>query len=174
MIRMFSVIMVCAIIISSCSHKYYIVRHAEKQGTTGTATVTNNDPALSEAGKVRALVLRDELKTKRVRYIYATKTVRAIETATPLSEATGIAIRSYSTRDSLSEFVRELKTHTRGNVLIVGHSNTVDDIVNQFCGAVKIPGDLPESSYDNIFIITVKGKKINFTSHKYGYPSNPD
>jgi broad specificity phosphatase PhoE len=173
MIRLFPVIMAVTII-SSCSHSYYIVRHAEKQAITRTANAANDDPALSEAGKVRALVLRDELKKKDVRYIYATKTARAVETATPLSKATGIAIQPYSTRDSLNGFIRKLKNTTKGNVLIVGHSNTVDDIVNQFCGTVKIPGDLSESSYDNIFIITVRGKKINFKAHKYGYPSNPD
>ena len=171
---MVSVIMVSAIIISSCSHKYYIVRHAEKEGTTGTANAASNDPSLSEAGKVRALVLKDELSTKHIRYIYSTKTARTIATASPLSEVTGIKIQYYSTRDSLNEFIQQLKAIKKGNVLIVGHSNTVDDIVNRLCNAVKISGDLPESRYDNIFIVTRRGKKINFKAHKYGYPSNPD
>ena len=174
MLKMMLLLLVSAIAVTSCSHKYYIVRHAEKEGSAGQANAAASDPSLSEAGKVRALVLRDELKSKHIRYIYSTNTARAIATATPLSKASDVKIQIYSTKDSLNEFIRQLKALKKGNVLIVGHSNTVDDIVNQLTNATKVPADLSESQYDNIFVITYKGKKIKFARSKYGYPSNPE
>ncbi|MBS1577588.1 MAG: histidine phosphatase family protein [Bacteroidetes bacterium] len=160
-----------AMVIASCSHSYYIVRHAEKDMAPASTNMMGNDPVLSEAGKVRAIVLRDELKNKHIRYIFSTNTQRTKSTAEPLSEATGVAIQVYSSTDSL---ITELKKIRKGNVLVVGHSNTVDDIVNKLCGEVKIQNDLSDSQYDNLFIIKYKGKKIIFTRRKYGYPSNPE
>ena len=68
------------------------------------------------------------------------------------------------------EKLRSLK----GNVLVVGHSNTVDDLVNGLTGKTHVAGDLPDSEYDNLFIVIKKGKRWLFQRKKYGYPSNPD
>ena len=174
MIRILFMLAATTVLASSCSHRYYIVRHAEKDTPSGPSNMMTNDPALSEAGKVRALVLRDQVKNKHVRYIFSTNTTRTISTATPLSEATGIKIELYDSKDSLKQFLSRLKTIHRGTVVIVGHSNTVDDIVNGLCNAIKVPGDLPDSQYDSLFIVTYRGKKIKFTRLKYGYPSNPE
>ena len=128
-----------------------------------------NDPPLAEAGKIRALVLRDELGNKHISHIYSTNTARTMSTAEPLSEVKKIKIELYGNIDSLVYLIQS----TKGNVLIVGHSNTVDDIVNKLCGEKKIAADLTDSEYDNLFVIKYRGKKIRFTQHKYGYPSNP-
>ena len=45
-------------------------------------------------------------------------------------------------------------------MLIVGHSNTVDDVVNKLCGEIKVPADLPDSEYDNLYLVIKKGKKM--------------
>ncbi len=171
MIKILLVAALTAMVTASCSHSYYIVRHAEKEQVSASSSMMSNDPALSEAGKVRAIVLRDELKSKHIRYIFSTNTQRTKSTAQPLSETTGVAIQTYSTTDSL---IMELQKIKKGNVLIVGHSNTVDDIVNKLCGETKIQNDLADSQYDNLFVVKYKGKKITFIRHKYGYPSNPE
>ena len=58
----------------SCTRTVYIVRHAEKIASGDSlAKMMANDPPLSEAGKVRAIVLRDELKNKHIAHIYSTK-----------------------------------------------------------------------------------------------------
>jgi hypothetical protein len=49
----------------------------------------------------------------------------------------------------------------------VGHSNTVDDIVNALTGEKSIPGDLQDSEYDNLFVVTYKGKKATFERLKF-------
>jgi len=69
-------------------------------------------------------------------------------------------------------FIQKLKGIKKGNSLIVGHSNTVDDIVNKLCGETKIPGDLPDSEYDNLYIVTKKGKRMKFENKTYGTPTN--
>ena len=163
------------LVFSSCgSVKYYIVRHAEKEtASEGTTMNTPNDPPLSAAGRVRAIELRETLKGKGIEHIYSTNTIRTITTAQPLNElrsATTIGI--YNTRDSLDFFILELKAIKKGNSLIVGHSNTVDDIVNKLCGEVKVPGDLPDSEYDNLYIVTKKGNRMKFENKTYGTPTN--
>jgi broad specificity phosphatase PhoE len=178
MIRTIFFLLITGMITASCTQPQhltcYIVRHAEKDQATGAGNATNNDPALSEAGKVRALVLKDELKSKHIRYIYSTNTIRARSTAQPLSEEINIPVQGYNTKDSLDIFINAVKKIHKGSVLIVGHSNTVDDIVNKLCNETKVTGDLAESQFDNLFIIKYRGKKIRFERRKYGYPSNPE
>jgi broad specificity phosphatase PhoE len=154
----------------ACTRTVYVVRHAEKIASGDSlAKMMSNDPPLSEAGKVRAIVLRDELKNKHIKHIYSTSTVRTRSTAEPLSNAIGIRTQVYSNVDSLVNLIRTVK----GNVLVVGHANTVDDIVNKLCGEVKLAADLKDTEYDNLFIVKFKGRKIIFDRRHYGYPSNP-
>ena len=47
-----------------------------------------------------------------------------------------------------------------GTVLIAGHSNTVDDLVNGLTGEKTIPGDLDESRYGDLFILRKKDGKF--------------
>jgi broad specificity phosphatase PhoE len=134
---------------------------------------TPNDPPLSAAGRVRAIELREALKAKGIMYIFSTNTIRTISTAQPLNELRGAThIEIYNTKDSLDFFIQKLKAIQKGNSLIVGHSNTVDDIVNKLCGETKVPGDLPDSEYDNLYIVTKKGKHYKFENKTYGTPTN--
>jgi phosphohistidine phosphatase SixA len=154
----------------SCSRTLYVVRHAEKiTATDSSGKAITNDPPLSEAGKVRALVLKNELAGKHIGHIYSTNTIRTRSTAEPLSQAIKINVEIYGSIDSLISTIKSGK----GDVLVVGHSNTVDDIVNKLCGQVKIAADLKDGEYDNLFVVKIRGKKIIFDQRKYGYPSNP-
>jgi len=170
--KYFVLCFVVAIVAAACSSShYYIVRHAEKTVLTkDSASMMMNNPPLSEAGKVRAFVLRDELAKKHIRHIYSTNTIRSRTTAEPLSQAKNIPIETYGNIDSLVLLLHSIK----GNVLIVGHSNTVDDIVNKLSGKKEIASDLKDSEYDNLFILRGKEGKMKFTRKKYGYPSNPE
>lgn len=153
------------------SSHYYIVRHAEKAlVTSDPAIMIADNPPLSEAGKVRAFVLRNELQHKHIRHIYSTNTLRTISTARPLSQNKNIKIEIYNDLDSLVRLVKSGK----GNTLIVGHSNTVDDIVNKLSGRKEILGDIKDKEYNNLFVITLKRGHYYFSKKKYGYPSNPE
>ena len=173
MIRVFLYFFLLAF--TSCgSVKYFVVRHAEKATPSdGTTMSTPNDPPLSAAGRARAIELREALRGQGIRYIYSTNTIRTITTAQPFNELRGATqIELYNTRDSLDFLIEKLKAIKKGNSLIVGHSNTVDDIVNKLLGEKKIPGDLPDSEYDNLYIVTKKGKYYKFENKTYGTPTN--
>jgi broad specificity phosphatase PhoE len=81
-------------------------------------------------------------------------------------------VNIYSARnDSMNAFIDRLRSLKKGNVLIVGHSNTIDDLANKLTGTTVVPGDLPETQYDNLYEIKRKGKRFVFRNLKYGTPT---
>lgn len=160
--RVYKILLIFLLFLSSCTPTtYYIVRHAEKQTSTPMAA----DILLTKEGEERALALRDSLKDKGIKHIYSTVTTRTKATARPLSEATGVSIETYEAKDTT--FVTYVKSRGKGNVLIVGHSNTVDDIVNGLTGR-KLLSDLPETQYGDLFIVTRRGKNYFFSQSHFG------
>ena len=161
------ILMLISFIFFSCANTttWYIVRHAEKEaGTTmATTTVKTSDVPLSEQGAKRAEELKNQLQNKKIKYIYSTNTIRTISTAEPLSKAIGVPVQTYSTVDS--SFLQTLK-NTKGNVLVVGHSNTVDDIVNSLLGK-KVLNDLHNTQYGDLFMVKKKGKSLDYEARRF-------
>jgi broad specificity phosphatase PhoE len=132
------------------------VRHAEKtKPLAGMSVIEANDPPLSDSGNLRALALKERLMGENIRHIFSTNYRRTLNTAKPLDEyLLGVQTELYSPKkDSAAAFIEKLKAIKKGNVLVVGHSNTIDDIANQLCGKTVVPGDLKETDYDNLFKI---------------------
>jgi phosphohistidine phosphatase SixA len=71
-----------------------------------------------------------------------------------------LAIETYGPRPD-SAFIALLRSKKK-NTLVVGHSNTVDDLVNMLCGKKEVSGDLPDTEYNKLFIVKKKGKKLTF------------
>jgi broad specificity phosphatase PhoE len=115
----------------------------------------SSDVPLSSEGQRRAEALKTNLENKGITRIFSTNYIRTTSTARPLSESKGIRIETYNPGDTA--FISRLKNIQKGKVLIVGHSNTVDDIVNKLTGQ-QLLTDLPDTSYGDMFI--VKGKKL--------------
>lgn len=158
---------VLMILLISCGNTYYIVRHAEKM--PASASMMSSDVPLTEQGKERAEALAEVLKNKKIRYVFSTNFIRTKSTAQPTAEYFNLHTEIYEPAPD-TNFISKLKS-LRKNVLIVGHSNTVDDIVNELCGKIEIPKDLPENEFDNLFVVKRKGKRYFFKSEKYGKPS---
>ncbi|HEX8127136.1 MAG TPA: phosphoglycerate mutase family protein [Allosphingosinicella sp.] len=118
---------------------WYVVRHLQK--------AEGPDPALSEEGARNAERLASWFGTDRPAAIYVSTTRRARETAAPLAARLGIAVREYDPRDTPGLLAR-VKAES-GTVLIIGHSNTVPDIVAGLGG--PRPADLAEADYGDIF-----------------------
>ena len=155
--------------LTSFSQTYFVVRHAEKQAAQASETMMSNNPPLSETGKQRAESLKELLQSEKIGHIFSTNTVRTLSTAEPVKNYFNLETEIYEAKPD-DAFIARLLSLDK-NVLIVGHSNTVDDIVNKLCGSVKISGDLPDAAYDNLFVITKKGNTITFENRKYGNPS---
>ena len=113
------------------------------------------------------------MKGENIRYIFSTNYKRTINTAKPLDEyLDNVHTVLYSPhKDSANAFIEKLKLIKKGNVLVVGHSNTIDDIANKLCGSTVVPGDLKDSEYDNLFKIKRKGDKFIFKGETYGVPT---
>lgn len=166
--RVSLVLIILSIWITGCTQKYFIVRHAEKaQATAGTVMASPNDPPLTDAGSVRALDLATRLSGEKIHYIFSTNTTRTQSTAKPTADQFSTKVEIYGSVDSL--LMARLKSF-RKNVLVVGHSNTVDELVNGLIGKATL-SDLPDYAYDNLFIVRRKGKKITFSQEKFGQPA---
>ena len=150
----------------SCTTKYYVVRHAEKLNTSP------NTP-LSAAGMQRAQVLKDSLLPLRIDSIFATTFLRTQQTAQPLATALNkqLSIYSPSATDSL---ITHLKKLGGKNILIVGHSNTVPQIVQQLSGQSISP--ITETDFDNLYIVEIQKGLFKITKKlrqsTYGTPTN--
>ena len=130
----------------------FVVRHAERAREGPEA-----DIPLSKLGAEHAARLAEILKNAGVTAIYATDTTRARQTGEPLAQLAKLSIKTYDTRDEKGNmtavpFVSKLKIDERtGVVLVVGHSNTVGDIVAA-CGVTE-PVRLGPDDYGDLFLI---------------------
>ena len=121
----------------------YLVRHGEKMSESG-------DPELTSKGRARAEHVGILLHRAGITGIFSTPTNRTRQTAEPLAQKTGLAVQVYDPRNpkALVEKVKGLS----GAVLVVGHSNTLPELVRLFGGA---PGaDIGDNEYDRLYQLT--------------------
>lgn len=158
-------VLALAVLMTSCkTTSFYVIRHAEKEAAPAGNMMTTDVP-LSAAGQERAIALREQLKDKGIGTIYSTPTNRTTGTARPLSAATNVAIQLYDPKDPI--FIKNLVRHKGAPVLVVGHSNTVDDVVNTLSGK-NLLQDLPDNQYGDLFLVKVRGKKTELVKERYG------
>ena len=142
-----------------------LVRHAEKN-----IEPNNPDPDLSPAGQVRAQELQRVLDSTALNAIYATNYKRTQQTLSPVANKVGITptiIDAKKTPDLVNGI---LNGHRGQTVLVVGHSNTVPEIIAALGGGSS--PDIPDNEYDNLFIVTIyKFGKAKVVKLKYGAPS---
>jgi len=129
-----------------------VVRHAEK------STDDPRDPSLSAIGQERALALSALLRDAGVTGIYTTHYKRTRQTAEPFARQSGIAIteRPIGAANSATyarDLAREVLARRGTAVLIVGHSNTVPEIVTALSGRAVAP--MTEAEYDHAFIVVI-------------------
>ncbi|TDK46102.1 SixA phosphatase family protein [Algoriphagus formosus] len=126
----------------------YIVRHAEKQ------LVDDPDPELAQVGYLRAKKLAQILQNQDIKHVFSTDYKRTRLTAQPTADQAGIPIQSYdpSNHDALVEQLRSLD----GNILVVGHSNTVSRLANYFVSDEEKFEDLQDIEYDFIYEVSLE------------------
>tara|TARA_B100000989_G_scaffold272645_1_gene230213 strand:+ start:774 stop:1274 length:501 start_codon:yes stop_codon:yes gene_type:complete len=117
-----------------CSN-IYLIRHAEKVRTDKL----DRDPDLNNNGFLRAENWKNYFSDKNISRIYSTNYKRTIKTVKPLAENNNLEILIYSSNDIIYETF--LKSSIGENTIVVGHSNTIPDFVNNL---------IDEDYYDQI------------------------
>ncbi len=129
-----------------------VVRHSEKE--LGTI----DDPPLSQAGEQRAQLLSRLFGERegpgRIDAIFASDTRRGQRTASPLAGRLGITITTVEASDVVG-LARRIRESYRGKrVLVVGHSNTVPEIVRVLSGDERVP-PIADDDYSVIYVLTL-------------------
>lgn len=129
-----------------------LVRHAEKE--LGSI----EDPPLTPEGEQRAQLLARMFGARtgpgRIAAVFASDTRRAQRTAMPLADRLGIKVTT-TKGDDYEGTIRRIRREFRGqSVLIVGHSNTVPELVRRLAHAKDIP-EIPDAEYGTIYVVTM-------------------
>ena len=119
-----------------------LVRHAERAPSAMT-----DDAPLTDAGKARAERLAALLAKADVKAIFVTRFRRTQETARPLAERLQLTPIEESDTDHL---VAKLRAHGAETVLVVGHSDTVPDVIRAFGGP---PVTIADDEFDALFVL---------------------
>ncbi|ADO73061.1 Phosphoglycerate mutase family protein [Stigmatella aurantiaca DW4/3-1] len=140
----------------------WVVRHAEKE------TGESRDPPLSEVGKVRAADLARRLRGEGVDAFFVSPTLRTKATAEPLARASGKALLSYEPKDFKGLRERILRDFREKTVLVVGHSNTVLEILEALGAQRPVPA-LADEDYDYLFQVTLPAEgAVSVKALRYG------
>ena len=130
-----------------------IARHAEK-ADDGT-----DDPHLTTEGKARAERLAQILTRANVVALYTTQYQRTQQTLAPLAAQTGLPIQvrpvtQTGPKVQAVQLAQEImRKNKAGTIVIVGHSNTVDDLTAAF-NATPVD-ELAHNDYDSLFLLQV-------------------
>ena len=133
-------------------------RHAEKAATPP------KDPPLTEAGKRRAEALASMLADSGVEAIYTTELQRTQQTAAPLAARVHVTPTVLPAKDT-AVLVKAIRARHSGVVVVVGHSNTLPDIISAL-GGPKV--EISDSQYDNLFVLTVGPSESSLLRLHYG------
>ncbi|HET9744049.1 MAG TPA: phosphoglycerate mutase family protein [Terriglobales bacterium] len=129
----------------------FLVRHAERADTGGDAALLNS------TGEKRAQCLAKTLDGAGIQKIYVTDIQRTQQTAAPLAQELHLQPTVIPKKD-LSELLRDLRETRTQHVLVVGHADTLPEIVQRL-GVGTIPPS-PQQDYDRMIIIPVIHGKL--------------
>lgn len=120
----------------------FLARHGEKADA-------GRDPGLTPQGQQRARHIAAMLGQSGVEAIFSTPVARALQTAQPLAQQLGLAVQPYDA--AMPKLLVEKVKALSGAVLVIGHSNTLPELVQLFGGA---PGtEIDEEEYDRLYLL---------------------
>jgi broad specificity phosphatase PhoE len=145
--------------IASAQPIVVIVRHAEKAINGG------NDPDLSSAGRARAEALARILKDSGITAIFTSEFKRTQETAAPMATSAHVTPTVVAAKDTAALVARLHQLH--GNALVVGHGDTIPNIVKAL--GINSPINIPDVDYSELLIVILGDKRQLFRLH---YPDD--
>jgi broad specificity phosphatase PhoE len=140
-----------------CGPSVVLVRHADYDGGPG-------DPSLNATGLARRDQLAQVLAKVGVAHIIVSEWARTHQTAATLAADLGLTPEEIPALD-LDAIEAAARSHP-STVLIVGHSNTVPELVDRFT-STSDPAPSIEGEFDNLFVV-VTGQLIHL---QYGAPT---
>ena len=150
----------------------FLIRHAEREDEP------RQDPPLSKDGVARSQALARLLSTAGIKAIFTSQYTRTKQTAEPLATKLGITVTSFTlktnpanprqiTEESTAEVTNKILEHAGQSVLVIGHSNSIPDVIKMLGGDV-IP-TIDEKKFDDLFIVNVYARgKAKVVQLKYG------
>ena len=135
---------------------FYLIRHAEKD----RSDPDDIDPELNQAGLGRAMHWAEIFEEIDLDAIYTTDYQRTTMTAAPTSVKKDLTVKYYDPDEIDINLFKE--NNIGGKVLVVGHSNSTPELVNQLMGVDKYG---PMDDYDNgsLFIVQLVGDTVTDT-----------
>ena len=145
--------------------RIYLVRHAEKE--------SGKDPVLTEKGMQRSGMLLRLLRDEHLSRIYVTQYRRTQLTADSLRIVMNVDTVHYLADTIGNDLVSKIneKKDWGKTILIVGHSNTIPVLIRKLGITDYSVKELPETEFDNLFLITYKKHIPKLTVSKYGASS---
>lgn len=138
-----------------------LVRHAERGAGA--------DPALTAAGQTRATLLAAMLQDANLGAVYVTDTLRSRQTGTPAAQGAGLQPTLYDANDAAALAATIRASHPGRTVLVVAHSNTVDDIAAAL-GAGGV-AELTDTQFDRMFVLSRTWCGTRLLRLRYGAPT---
>ena len=126
---------------AALAHPVYVIRHLQKG--------TGDDPPLTAEGAANAQQLAQLLAGSGIKAVFATATRRAQQTAAPIAARAGVPVTTYNPGDGAG--LKAAVAAAGGPVLIVGHSNTVPEIVAAFGG--QKPSPIADDQYGTVYLV---------------------
>jgi 2,3-bisphosphoglycerate-dependent phosphoglycerate mutase len=127
---------------------FFIVRHAEKDTSGGS------DADLNTIGRGRAQALAQIFGKTKMNGVFSTDRPRTRNTATPIAADKKLAVELYDAKKQ-KELLEKLAVQAGKHFFIVGHSNTVHQMVNILRGSDE-EKEFSESDYSRLYIVSVK------------------
>lgn len=149
-----------------------LVRHAEREDEP------RQDPPLKKEGVARSQELARLLGAVGIKAIFTSQFARTKQTAEPLATKLGLTPTSFTLKsnpsnprqiaaESTAEVTNKILERAGENVLVIGHSNSIPDVIKMLGGDV-VP-TIDERKFDDLFIVTVYAKgKAKVVQLKYG------
>ena len=133
-------------------------RHAERAATP------KDDPPITEAGQKRADLLASMLVDSGIDAIYVTELKRTQQTAAPLAARIHVTPTSIPAADT-AKLIDAIRARKSGVVLVVGHSNRIPQVITGLGGPAIV---IPETVYNNLYVLTVEQTKSSLLQLHYG------